>query len=72
MKAAIYARYSTENQSADSIDDQFRVCERLAERHGFTVVERFSDRRLVSSLTITLNWHARAAASSRRIARHIR
>ncbi len=42
-KAALYARYSTEKQSADSIEDQFRVCERLAERHGFTVVERFSD-----------------------------
>ena len=43
MKAALYARYSIEAQSADSIEDQFRVCERLAERHGFTVVERFSD-----------------------------
>src|SRR5262245_52244923 len=43
MKAAIYARYSTENQSADSIEDQFRVCERLADRHGFTVTQRFSD-----------------------------
>src|SRR5215469_2456849 len=43
MKAAIYARYSTENQSADSIEDQFRVCERLADRQGFTVAERFSD-----------------------------
>ncbi len=43
MKAAIYARYSTENQSADSIEDQFRVCVRLAERQGFEVVERFSD-----------------------------
>ncbi len=43
MKAALYARYSTELQSADSIEDQFRVCERLAERHGFTVVARHSD-----------------------------
>ena len=43
MKAAIYARYSTELQSADSIGDQFRVCERLAARHGFTVGKRFSD-----------------------------
>lgn len=43
MKAALYARYSTENQSADSIEDQHRVCARLAERHGFTVVDRFSD-----------------------------
>jgi len=38
MKAAIYARYSTENQSADSIEDHFRVRKRLAERHGFAVV----------------------------------
>lgn len=43
MKAAVYARYSTELQSADSIEDQFRVCERLAQRHGFTVTEQFSD-----------------------------
>jgi len=26
MKAAIYARYSSENQSEKSIDDQIRVC----------------------------------------------
>ena len=43
MKAALYARYSTEKQSGASIEDQFRVCERLAEHHGFRVVERFSD-----------------------------
>jgi site-specific DNA recombinase len=30
-------------QSAASIDDQFRLCERLAERHGFTVITQFSD-----------------------------
>ncbi len=43
MKAAIYARFSTEKQSEASIDDQLRVCERLAERHGFTVTAKFSD-----------------------------
>jgi DNA invertase Pin-like site-specific DNA recombinase len=26
MKVAIYARYSSENQSEKSIDDQVRVC----------------------------------------------
>lgn len=41
--AALYARYSTEMQSESSIDDQHRECERLAERHGFEVVARFSD-----------------------------
>ena len=38
MRAAIYARYLTENQWADPIEDQFRVRKRLAERHGFAVV----------------------------------
>jgi site-specific DNA recombinase len=43
MKAAIYARYSTDMQRKESIEDQFRVCEKLAERNGFEVVARFSD-----------------------------
>jgi site-specific DNA recombinase len=43
MKTAIYARYSTSLQRAESIEDQFRVCERIADRNGFTVVARYSD-----------------------------
>lgn len=43
MRAAIYARYSTESQREQSIADQIRVAERLADRHSFTVVSRFSD-----------------------------
>lgn len=43
MLAALYARYSTDKQSEASIVDQLRVCERLAERHGFTISARFSD-----------------------------
>jgi site-specific DNA recombinase len=42
-RAAVYARYSTEHQSAASIEDQFRVCDRLAKRNGFRVVARFED-----------------------------
>ena len=43
MKAACYARFSTEKQSERSIEDQLRVCERLAEQHDFEVVARFTD-----------------------------
>lgn len=43
MKAAIYARYSTDKQRAESIADQHRTCESIAARHGFRVVSRFSD-----------------------------
>jgi DNA invertase Pin-like site-specific DNA recombinase len=43
MKAALYARYSTDKQSGASIEDQLRICERIAERHGFSVLTKFSD-----------------------------
>ena len=39
MRAAIYARYSTDLQSPTSIEDQVTACRRAAERHGYTVLE---------------------------------
>ncbi|MBU3958404.1 MAG: recombinase family protein, partial [Candidatus Omnitrophica bacterium] len=39
MKAAIYARYSSENQSEKSIDDQVRVCKKYCTEHELTVCE---------------------------------
>jgi site-specific DNA recombinase len=44
MKAALYARFSTEKQRDASIDDQFRECERVAKSAGLEVVARFEDR----------------------------
>jgi site-specific DNA recombinase len=43
MRAVIYARYSTEQQSAASIPDQVRLCRRLCEENGWTVVNVFAD-----------------------------
>ncbi len=63
MKAVLYARYSTENQSADSIEDQFRVCDRLAERHGLTVVERFSDAAISGGTTERPGYQAMLASA---------
>ncbi len=37
MRAAIYARYSSENQSEKSIDDQIRVCENYIKEHNMTL-----------------------------------
>ena len=51
MKACLYARYSTSKQSEQSIEDQFRVAERIAQRHGFTVTERFSDEAISGGTT---------------------
>jgi site-specific DNA recombinase len=42
-RAAIYARYSSEQQSAASIPDQVRLCRRLCEDLGWQVVEVFAD-----------------------------
>ena len=37
MRAAIYARYSSENQSEKSIDDQIRVCKNYIKEHNMTL-----------------------------------
>ncbi|MCK4947833.1 MAG: recombinase family protein [Candidatus Aureabacteria bacterium] len=40
MRVAIYARYSSENQSAKSIDDQIRVCKRYIKDNSLTAEEK--------------------------------
>src|SRR5262252_6797120 len=37
MKAAIYARYSSDNQRPESIDDQIQACQELAAARGYAV-----------------------------------
>ena len=44
LRAAIYARFSTDMQRDASIDDQVRSCREYAARQGLTVVETYSDR----------------------------
>jgi site-specific DNA recombinase len=39
MLAAIHARYSSENQRPESIEDQVAACRRFAGQRGFTIVE---------------------------------
>ncbi len=46
MRAAIYARYSTDMQSDASIEDQHRLCLRLIEGNGWREAETYSDRGL--------------------------
>ena len=43
MRAAIYARFSSDQQRDASIEDQVRVCTALVDRLGDTVVQVFSD-----------------------------
>lgn len=39
MRAAIYARYSSDNQRPESIDDQVRACRTLAASRGFVIAD---------------------------------
>ena len=51
MRAVIYARYSTDLQTAASIDDQVRLCRERIERDGHELVQVYSDR-AVSGATL--------------------
>ena len=43
IKVALYARYSSDNQSVASIDDQFRICREHAAREKWKVVGAYHD-----------------------------
>ena len=42
--AVIYARYSSERQSEQSIEGQIRECMEYAKRHNITIVDTYIDR----------------------------
>ena len=46
MKAVIYARYSSENQTENSIEGQLRECKEYAEKNGITILDSYIDRAL--------------------------
>ncbi len=43
-RAVIYARFSCEKQTEQSIEGQIRVCNEFAERNGYTIVHHYIDR----------------------------
>ena len=44
MRTALYARFSSDQQSAASIEDQLRLCREHAARQGWTIVDSYADR----------------------------
>ena len=63
MKAALYARYSTELQSDASCEDQLRECRRTAAAAGFEVVESFEDRAISGGTAERPGYQALLAAA---------
>lgn len=65
MKAALYARYSSDQQRAASIDDQFRNCRRRTVVEGWQVVSEFSDAAMSGSDSNRPQYQAMLAAAAR-------
>ena len=63
MKAAIYARFSTDMQRDESIDDQVRVCRNRAQHENLEVVEIFADKGLSGSKTDRPGYQSMLAAA---------
>jgi site-specific DNA recombinase len=56
LRAALYARYSSDQQSAASIPDQVRLCRKLCEDNGWTVVEVFADQAMSGATHLRPNF----------------
>ena len=52
MRAAVYARYSSDNQRDASIEDQVRQCRRRIEHEGWSLTEVYSDRAISGASTL--------------------
>ena len=49
MNVVIYARYSSHNQTEQSIEGQIAVCKEYAERNNFNIVDEYIDRALTGT-----------------------
>jgi site-specific DNA recombinase len=66
MRAALYARFSTDLQRKESVDDQFRQCEKTAREHGLEIVSRYSDAGISGGTTDRPGYQAMLSAARRR------
>jgi site-specific DNA recombinase len=66
MRAAIYARFSTENQAKESITDQVRECTEKAQREGFDVVAQYTDEAISGGTADRPGYQAMLEAGKRR------
>ena len=49
MNAVIYARYSSDKQTEQSIEGQLRVCKEYADRNGYEIVGEYIDRAMTGT-----------------------
>lgn len=66
VRAVLYARYSSDQQRATSIDDQFRNCRRRAETEGWKIVREFADAAMSGSDANRPQYQAMLSAAAKR------
>lgn len=66
MRAALYARFSSDLQRATSIEDQFRNCRKRAELEGWAVVATYADAAMSGADANRPQYRAMLEAAARR------
>ena len=61
--AAIYARYSSDQQRATSIDDQIRLCKERIEREGWRLVQVYRDAAMSGATALRPGYQAMLAGA---------
>ena len=64
--AVIYARYSCDQQTEQSIDGQLRVCEDYAQRNGILILNTYIDRAMTGTNDNRPNFQRMIKDSSRK------
>jgi len=67
MRAAIYARYSSDNQRDASIEDQIEVCRRYADQRGWSVEKIYDDRAISGASAARPGFQAMMADTANQI-----
>jgi DNA invertase Pin-like site-specific DNA recombinase len=63
MRAVIYARYSSDQQRATSIDDQIRLCKERIAREGWTLVQVYRDSAMSGATALRPGYQAMLAGA---------
>ena len=66
LRAAIYARYSSDNQRHESIETQFRICEDYCRQKGYGVVAHYQDEAKTGTTSIGRDGFHRMLSDARR------
>lgn len=54
LKGAVaYARYSSDRQSARSIDDQLELCRKIAKQNGYEIIQYYKDEAIGAAGTLS-------------------